>query len=659
VATAQIIDVIFRGQNQAEAAIRDVERGLGAVDKAGEGISKSDQALQTMAATLSRIGPLLLAAFGVSAVSDLAAKFVAANVEVEKFTRAVTQISGSSNAAGQELDYLRSVSDRLGLSTRGTADAYVGLLAATRNTSLEGAQTRTIFESIATAMSLLGRSSADTEGALLAIQQIISKGTVSSEELRGQLGERLPGAFGIAARAVGVTTEQLGKMLEQGQVIAADFLPKFAAELNATFGRPENVDTYVAAVNRLGNAFDEALQAIGQTGAFDLLTSFLKVATPEIKEFGVVWDDMATRFGAFRNLLRGGSWDVFIAEVNLANGRLQAFNAANDGSNQSLAETARLNREAAAAVGSFSDQSAAETARLSRQANAQADALKEVGEAFKTLGVNPTKINNDVTAIIDAFKRISDDPSVTGETLVAGLEGAIKKVRDSGSLQTLRIEFAEAFGAGRISVEQLYAGLGELDKAQEKLDKSAGKNVESAADRSEALKKEAKAAEDAQRAAQQYALELEKLASNERVKLIEARVTLNVTEVQEQTKRIQAAFESLDNTVNSTANVINESFGLFAKLGQDSADSRVRDRLFDQIDIENRNRESALEQQKKLNEAQIKVMEAQARNLESGEALIKVDGSGLAPHLEAIMWEIMKLVQVRTNRDGLKLLLGV
>jgi tape measure domain-containing protein len=657
VATAQVIDVIFRGRNDADAAIRQVEQGLSAVDKAGEGLSKSDQALQTMATTLSRIGPLLLAAFGVTAVSDLAAKFVAANVEVEKFTRAVTQISGSSIAAGQELDYLRSVSDRLGLSTRGTADAYVGLLAATRNTSLEGAQTRSIFESIATAMSLLGRSSADTEGALLAIQQIISKGTVSSEELRGQLGERLPGAFGIAARAVGVTTEQLGKMLEQGQVIAADFLPKFAAELDNTFGRPENVDTYVAAVNRLGNAFDEALQAIGQTGAFDLLTQFLKGAGSEIKEFGVVTEDLVTKFGAFRNLLRGGSWEVFIAEVDIANNKLQAFNATNSGSNQTLAETARLNRQAADAYAESGD--AIDKSNVTILAKSQAEALKEVGEAFKTLGVNPTKINNDVTAIIDAFKRISDDPSITGETLVAGLDGAIKKVRDSGSLQSLRIEFAEAFGAGRISVEQLYQGLGELDKAQEKLDKSAGKNVDSASDRAEALKKEAKAAEDAQRAAQQYALELEKLASNERIKLIEARVTLNVTEVQEQTKRIQAAFESLDNTVNSTANVINESFGLFAKLGQDSADSAVRDRLFDQIDIENRNRERALKQQEKLNEAQIKVMEAQARNLENGEALIKVDGTGLAPHLEAIMWEIMKLVQVRTNRDGLKLLLGV
>ncbi len=656
-ATAQIIDVIFRGQNQAEAAIRDVERGLGAVDKAGEGISKSDQALQTMAATLSRIGPLLLAAFGVSAVSDIAAKFVDANVQVERFTLAVSQISGGSAIAGQELDYLRGVSERLGLSTRTTADAYISLLAATRNTALQGEPTRAIFESITSAMSLLGRSSADTEGALLAVQQSISKGTLSSEELRGQLGERLPGAFGIAAKAVGVTTEQLGKMLEQGQILAVDFLPKFAAELDKTFGRPETVDTYLAAVNRMGNAFDEALQAIGATGAFDLLTDFIKGSSSGVKEFNLYLSDLGSRFSALRDVLRGGSWDTYAAQIEIANGKLRDFGAAQQDGNQTMAETARLNRDAAAAVGSFSDQSAAETARLGRQASAQADALKELGDAFKTLGVNPDKINNDVTSIINAFKRISDDPSITGETLVQGLEGAIKKVRDSGSLQTLRIEFAEAFGAGRISVDELNRGLGELDKAQKNLDKAAGKNVESAAAREEALKKEAKAAEDAKRAAEQYALELEKLASNERIKLIEARVTLNVTEVQEQTKRIQAAFDSLDNTVNSTADVINKAFGALS--GNSMLDSSVRNQLFAQVERENVNRQEALRQQSKLNEAQIKVMEAQARNLESGEALIKVDGSGLAPHLESIMWEIMKQVQVRTNRDGLKLLLGV
>ena len=38
--------------------------------------------------------------------------------------------------------------------------------------------------------------------------------------------------------------------------------------------------------------------------------------------------------------------------------------------------------------------------------------------------------------------------------------------------------------------------------------------------------------------------------------------------------------------------------------------------------------------------------------------MIKVDGAGLQPHLEAFMWEVLKAIQVRVNADGLKMLLG-
>lgn len=41
----------------------------------------------------------------------------------------------------------------------------------------------------------------------------------------------MPGAFGIMARAMGVTEVQLGKMMKDGKVIASEVLPLFAKEL--------------------------------------------------------------------------------------------------------------------------------------------------------------------------------------------------------------------------------------------------------------------------------------------------------------------------------------------------------------------------------------------------------------------------------------------
>jgi tape measure domain-containing protein len=648
-ATAQVIDVIFRGRNDADTAIRQVEEGLSRVDKVGEGVGRTGTALDNMTSRLAPLGAALAAAFAGVSVAQFVREFTDANVQLERFTSAVTAIRGNGTLAGQELDYLRNVADRLGLSINSTSGAYVSLLAATKGTALEGAQTRDIFESIARAMSLLGKSSADTEGALLAVQQMISKGSVSSEELRGQLGERLPGAFQIAARSIGVTTAELGKLLEGGQVIAADFLPKFAAELNNTFGGGTGqVDTYTAAINRLGNAWQEMLQTIGQA-AGGLSGAFPDFLAREVGLFGVQTESLITSGRALFNVFRGGSFETFATEIERADRRVRDFRLANETGNQTLAETARLAREAGEAVGSMSDQSEAETARLTRQANAQANALKEVNDAFKTLGVNPDKIKADVDKVLQAFETLTASPDVRGDQMLAGLEATLKKIEDARYLPQLKDQLQAAYEQGRITGDELARGFAAIAKEQDGLDKKLPNTTKAIAD-------QAKEAEKARDKAQQYALELEKLASNERIKNIDARVTLNVTEVQEQTKRIQAAFESLDNTVNSTADVINKAFGALSS--NSMLDSSVRNQLFAQVERENANRQEALRQQSDLTRAQIRVLESQARNLDSGEALIKVDGSGLAPHLEAIMWEILKQTQVRTNRDGLKLLLG-
>lgn len=650
--SAQVIDVIFRGRNDADAALRGVEQGLAKVDQAGEGVSKVGTTLDGIGSRLGTLGPLLAGAFGAVSVGAFVTQFVAANVEVEKFLKAVAQIKGNGTLAGQELDYLRSVADRLGLSVRDTAGAYVSLLAATKGTALEGQQTRVIFESVASAMSLLGSTSADTEGALLAIQQMISKGVVNAEELRGQLASRLPGALQIAARAVGTTTEELGKMLEAGQLLTADFLPKFAAELNKSFGNPGQIDTYSAAMNRLKNQVDETLQALGNTGLFDALTSGLGGSTKAVEATSAGITYLASVAGAAFDVLRGGSLDVFSAQLKLAGERADDVAVKLSSSlNQALAETERLTRQAAEATTSFNNESEAETARLKRQASAQADALKEVGEALKTLGVSPEKVQADVSKVLDAFDSLTKGPNVSGGQLLAGLESVLKSIDDKKYLPRLKDQLQEAWAQGRITSDELAKGMGLVAKEQEDLDKKLGITTQSIAD-------QAKEAQNAKEAAEKLALEMEKLASNERIKTMEFRANLNIENIKAQTERIKDAFQSLDNTVNSTADVINKAFGLLAG-GSDLIDSSVRNKLFEQVDRENQNRQDALRMQRDLTTAQIKVLEAQAKQLQGGDTLIKVDGSGLKPHLEAFMWEIVRAIQVRTNADGLRLLLGV
>ena len=262
-----------------------------------------------------------------------------------------------------------------------------------------------------------------------------------------------------------------------------------------------------------------------------------------------------------------------------------------------------------------------------------------------------TRSFDRVEDFLSAFDTLAKSGNVNGSQLLAGLEGVLKNIEDKQYLPRLKDQLQEAWAQGRITSDELTKGFTLIAKEQEGLDKKLGVTTKSITD-------QAKEAEKAAEKANAWRLELEKLASNERIKTLEFKANLDIANVQEQTKRIQFAFESLDNTVNSTADVINKAFGLLAG-GDNFIDSSVRNKLFTQLDIENANRERALAKQAELTDAQIKVLRAQAEQLTRGDALIKIDGTGLAPHLEAFMWEVLKAVQVRGNRDGMKLLLGV
>lgn len=156
-------------------------------------------------------------------------------------------------------------------------------------------------------------------------------------------------------------------------------------------------------------------------------------------------------------------------------------------------------------------------------------------------------------------------------------------------------------------------------------------------------------------ASESFKLKLEELASNERIKLIEAKVKLNVAEVEADTKRIEAAFGSINTTIESTGNLLGD---LFSALNQ--ADSRWnRDTIETEIRKESQRRDEALKIQKDLTQAQIDALKARTRAMDRGDALIKVDGAGLQPHLESFMHEILRAIQVKANADGQEFLLGL
>jgi len=151
-----------------------------------------------------------------------------------------------------------------------------------------------------------------------------------------------------------------------------------------------------------------------------------------------------------------------------------------------------------------------------------------------------------------------------------------------------------------------------------------------------------------------YRIEMEKLASNERIKRIDAVVSLDIAEVEANAKKVEALANSLASTFGDSSELLGGIFSIY-----DDSSTKTKWKLADQIKIENKNREEQLGLQKKLTEAEVAYIKQKTQNLKKGDALIKVDGAGLQPHLEAFMFEILREIQVRVNADGEEMLLGL
>ena len=147
----------------------------------------------------------------------------------------------------------------------------------------------TTFRNVTAAIKATGGSSEDVQGAITAMVQVFSKGKVSAEELSGQLGERLPGAVTLFAKANKMTLPELQKNLKAGTV-GLNELMNFIRQLGVEFGGTAEkiASSNEEAGARLNVAFNEMRLGIGQalmgTGA-DLQTTFgdfIQTTTPGV-----------------------------------------------------------------------------------------------------------------------------------------------------------------------------------------------------------------------------------------------------------------------------------------------------------------------------------------------------------------------------------------
>lgn len=229
----------FKGDTKdLDAQLAKLKSSLGELEPATNKATNANKKLEDSNNNLGKTVGKLAAGYLTLQAALSAGKFILdATLQVSKFETQLQTASGSQEKFGTNMQFLEDLANTYKKNVVDLGASFSQLTIATKGTNLEGVETEKLFKAVTVASSALKLSTDDTTGTFRAFIQMVSKGNVQAEELRGQLGERLYGAFNLAAKAMGVSTSELNKMLERGEVLASDLLPKLSDQLLDTFSK--------------------------------------------------------------------------------------------------------------------------------------------------------------------------------------------------------------------------------------------------------------------------------------------------------------------------------------------------------------------------------------------------------------------------------------
>lgn len=253
-AAAQAFDKLSNEEKQA----------LGELKKFNKESQDTGKNMSQLTSLANKAGTAIAGVFAFSQIKAFGEAVFETTLKFQQFQKVLDFTSGSALAGSRSMQFLIDTSNKLGISLEASVAGYKTLSGAASQAGLSNSQTQKVFENVATAVKAFGLSSEDAKGVFLALGQIISKGTVQAEELRGQIGERIPGAFSIAAKSIGVTEQELNKMMATGKLTSKDFIIPFTAELAKASAAAGGTNGLAQNVNKIGNAFTVFQTRVGR-----------------------------------------------------------------------------------------------------------------------------------------------------------------------------------------------------------------------------------------------------------------------------------------------------------------------------------------------------------------------------------------------------------
>jgi TP901 family phage tail tape measure protein len=471
----------------------------------------------------------------------------------------------------------------------------------------------------------MGTDSNDQVGKILGFAKAIENLGISITLLGNVLGDDKNSINRFFTGSIGFS-----KSFIEALGVTIDYIKLFVSEINL-------IELKTNLFNPFGDSAENTAQQIKQAEE--------KIAALNLK-IDAGWEGAVSGWDKFGNAVMGNSDQavVSVSKVKTATDELNTTIGSSAGKFKPI-DTSEFDNEIQSLdyVGAAMERMGLATHSTQDEVNAYVDSLIAEGMGFDGAKIAGEEYEKTIVALwgrtVDATKSTS---AYSAEVSKVTLPDGMIKITDSLGDTSIKFDYTRKTAEGYFDTIKDGAG-NVIDHIW----------IPTQAKASEAVKGTAAELAKAQKAADDYALKLLEAGNKIKISGMETWGKINMAQIEADTKQVEAAFKSIDNTITTTGKGITDLWGLFTKI-----DGFDQSGLLDSIRQQEKIQLDAAGKQNELLDAQIALVKARADSLNRGDAVITVNANGLKSHLELIFGEILKETQVKASEQGLQLLLG-
>lgn len=260
------------GMNNAGKAVdgaKEKVKGLGdEAQKAGGKIKDTAGDVSSLGSSLNKLAGSISAAFSVNQIISFGKKVAELGAVFDNLQIRLNSVAGGVREGQVAMVSLEKTAIKLGIDLKVLTENYINFMTAAKSSGMNISVAERAFKSMNVAMAGAGLSAQSQTQVFNSLQMMIGKTSISSMQLR-QVFMQMPESFDVMAKTMGVTHKELHKMMQSGEIMAGDILPKFAKNMELALGSDSQkiAESLQGQLANLENSWDKLYKTVADTGA--------------------------------------------------------------------------------------------------------------------------------------------------------------------------------------------------------------------------------------------------------------------------------------------------------------------------------------------------------------------------------------------------------